>query len=104
MPPPGFIEVEGCTVDQYVDVSAFAAPRVVTPWDTTLGRKCLRIAVGQTVTWSPAPNAMHVLEATQGTSPTPIVDQPTITFMGSGYFGFDCETHHELMHGGIWVQ
>lgn len=104
---PAFQVVEGCAQGDYLDATGGAAD--VSPWDTSLGKKCLKIALGQSVTWNggAALSSSHPLEASSGDTPSPIasVDQvsPTVTFDAPGVFGFDCSIHLALMHGAVWV-
>ena len=100
----GFQVIQSCGFTDFVDDTAVANARAVTPWDTSLGKRCLIIKVGQTVTWSPAPSATHPLAATTGTTPSPITNAATATFTAPGIYGFHCENHPGLMQGAIWVQ
>lgn len=100
----GFMMVEGCAFADYIDLSAPAATRTITPWDTSLGKKCIIIAKGQSVTWQGVPDPSHPLGATGGTSPNPITNVATTAFPSVGTYGFDCTIHHSLMHGAIWVR
>jgi len=102
--PAGFLLVESCAVADYVDGRADATKRVVTPWDTSLGKLCIHITAGQSVSWDGVPNPSHPLEAHgNGTTPNPITNVASTTFSSAGVFGYDCEVHHSLMHGAIWV-
>jgi plastocyanin len=97
--------VETCATADYVDQTATAAV-TVTPWDTTLGKKCIKVKAGSTVTW--AASATHPLVATGGTTPSPIpttaaTAPQTLTFPNAGVYGFQCAVHLSLMHGAIWV-
>ena len=97
--------VEQCATADFVDDTATTAV-TVTPWDTTLGKKCIRIKAGSTVTW--AASVTHPLVATTGTTPNPIpaaaaTTPQTITFPAAGVYGYDCAVHLTLMHGAIWV-
>lgn len=99
-----FLVVESCKESDYVDARTDATLRTITPWDTSLGLKCLHISKGQSVTWDGVPKAAHPLEPHgSGTTPTPITNTGTIAFPAAGTFGFDCSNHHTLMHGAIWV-
>ena len=88
----------------YVDGRTDSTKRVVTPWDPSLGKLCIHITAGQSVSWDGVPNPSHPLEAHgSGTTPNPITNVATTTFSSPGVFGYDCEVHHALMHGAIWV-
>jgi len=102
----GFQLVQGCGFNEYVDATVNASLRTISPWDQTLGKKCLRIKVGQTVTWSPTPSSTHPLFASGGTMPSPITSsaQATATFNTAGVYGFQCGNHPTQMLGGIWVE
>ena len=105
-----FWVVAQCAEGDYVDARDPAAPRDLSPWDTSLGKRCLKIDAGQTVTWNAGQplSAMHPLEAMGGDDPNPIqgVSQaaPSVTFPARGVFGFDCANHPGLMYGAIWVK
>lgn len=99
-----FLVVETCKEADYVDARSDATLRTITPWDTSLGLKCVHIGKGQSVTWNGVPNPAHPLEAHgSGTTPTPITNTGTIAFPNAGTFGYDCTNHHTLMHGAVWV-
>ena len=100
-----FLVVETCAQADYVDARTNSALRTITPWDTSLGKKCLHISSGQSVTWNNVPNPSHPLEAhdANSTQPNPITNTGTQMFPSAGTFGFDCEIHHTLMHGAIMV-
>ena len=95
--------VEGCAAADFIDATTDVAARTISPWNPTLGRKCVHIKIGQTITWSPPPSSTHPLEATGGTTPNPITLSNTVTFPNAGTFGYDCGVHHGLMHGAILV-
>jgi plastocyanin len=98
--------VETCASADYVDETANTAV-TVTPWDTTLGKKCIKVKAGSTVTW--AATVIHPLVATAGgTTPSPIpatgaTTSQTIAFPNAGVYGWQCAVHLTLMHGAIWV-
>ncbi len=98
--------VESCALADFEDDTAKAAVTVA-PWDTTLGKKCIKIKAGSTVSW--ASTAIHPLVATAGgTTPSPIPataasSAQTITFAAAGVYGYQCAIHTSLMHGAIWV-
>jgi len=98
----GFQQVEGCAASDYGAVEAGSV--TVSPWNTSLGKKCILIHQGGQVTW-PA-SGTHPLEATGGTTPTPIMSATstvTVTFDAVGVYGFHCGVHTSAMHGAIWV-
>jgi plastocyanin len=102
----GFQLVESCAFGDYIDDSSMSGPIAVAPWDESLGKKCIRIHVGQTVTW--AASVDHPLESTSGTKPTPLsaigaTTPQSIMFNAVGVYGFQCQVHTSLMHGAIWV-
>jgi hypothetical protein len=101
----GFMLVEKCDFIDYIDQTQASGTVTVSPWDTTLGKKCLLIHVGQTVSW--AASTSHPLEATTGTTPTPIpigaTTPQSIKFDAEGTYGYECQVHTSLMHGAIWV-
>jgi len=95
--------IEGCAAADFIDATADVAARTISPWNPTLGKKCIHIKIGQTITWSPPPSSTHPLEPRGGTSPNPITLSTTVTFPDAGTFGYDCGVHHGLMHGAILV-
>jgi plastocyanin len=95
--------VEGCVDADFEDLTAAGANRTISPWNPTLGKKCVTIKVGQTVTWDPPPSASHPLKATEGDSPNPITLATTVTFPNAGTFGYHCGVHLSLMHGAVKV-
>lgn len=106
-PPTPPLVVESCGAADYVDLTATNAIIDVTPWTTSLGKKCLRVTAGAKVRW--AATSMHPLESTGGTMPTPVPASPgattttTVTFPSTGVYGYQCSIHISLMHGAIWV-
>jgi hypothetical protein len=48
----GFHVVAQCQQADYQDLTGVGATRDVSPWDTSLGKRCIKIAAGQTVTWN----------------------------------------------------
>ncbi len=96
--------VNGCQASSYEDHTATDDSRAITPWDTSLGTKCVTIKVGQSVTW--AASSGHPLEAHGGDSGNPIpsaTNSTTVAFPAAGVFGFDCAFHHSLMQGAVHV-
>ena len=99
--------VQSCGVGDYADLTAASATRTITPWDQSLGKKCFKIAAGQSVTWNPTPSGLHPLMAIDGTTPSPIPSSDTsvgmYAFPNVGIYGFQCANHTSMMHGAIWV-
>ncbi|MEO6954738.1 MAG: hypothetical protein ABI321_23260 [Polyangia bacterium] len=101
--------IEGCNAVDYIDMTGATGVIAVTPWNPTLGKKCLRVKSGAQVSW--AASSTHPLEATTGSTPTPIPASPgvqtatTLTFSTAGaVYGWQCAVHTSLMHGAIWVE
>ena len=97
--------VEACTAADYEDDTAKTTV-AVTPWDTSLAKKCIKVKVGGSVSW--AASTFHPLVATDGTTPTPIpttdvTTAQSVTFPSAGVYGYHCAVHLGLMHGAIWV-
>ncbi len=93
--------VNGCST--FEDHTAEAST-AITPWDTSLGTKCVKIKLGHTVTW--ASSGAHPLEPKGGdaSNPIPLTASPaTVTFSTAGTFGFDCTVHHSSMQGAVQV-
>jgi plastocyanin len=68
---------------------------------------CIKIKVGQSVTWNGA-FQFHPLEAVGGDTPSPITatnsgTTVTFAFAREGTFGFDCANHPTIMHGAVLV-
>ena len=107
-PPAPPQSVESCGAADYIDMTSATGTIAVTPWDTSLGKKCLRVKAGAKVSW--AASTGHPLEATTGTTPTPLPAAPgastatTVTFATAGVYGYQCHIHTTLMHGAIWVE
>ena len=107
-PPPTPPQVvESCNASDYIDMTAATAVIAVAPWSTSLGKKCLRVKAGAQVSWAASMN--HPLEATTGTTPSPLPAAPgtqattTLTFSTAGVYGYQCHVHTSMMHGAIWV-
>ncbi len=103
----GKVVVNGCAT--FTDLSAANAMRTIT-WDfsvTSAPEHCMRIKVGQSVTWAGS-FPSHPLGASGGTTPNPIssVDQTgataVVTFTAKGTYGYKCEIHSP-MAGAIEV-
>jgi plastocyanin len=98
--------VDDCSEAAYLDRSAEEADRVL-DWDYAFAgspERCLKIRVGQTVTWV-GNFAGHPLEQDQGDTPNPIASHDAsgiVTFGTPGIFGFRCNYHFE-MRGAIQV-
>jgi plastocyanin len=96
--------VNGCTA--YVDRTADAASRVIA-WTYTVASdpaRCMRITVGQSVTWN-GDFVQHPRLAQGGDAPSPIADAgaaPEVAFPAQGTFGFACG-NHPFMTGAIRV-
>lgn len=105
----GFHVVAQCQQADYQDLTGVGATRDVSPWDTSLGKRCIKIAAGQTVTWNGGNTlpASHPLEAMSGDEPSPIASvsqsSPSVSFPTPGVYGFDCANHPTFMFGAIWV-
>lgn len=104
--PPQIIE--SCNAADYVDMTMVTGVIAVTPWTPSLGKKCFRVKAGAQVSWGAS--STHPLEATTGSTPTPIPAAPgakaatTVTFpTAGGVYGWQCAVHTSLMHGAIWV-
>ena len=96
--------VQGCGATDFEDHTAAGDTRTITPWNTSLGTKCYKIKVGQSVTWNGVPTSAHPLGATtDGTQPNPITDVATTAFPAAGTFGWHCTIHTGLMKGAIEV-
>ncbi len=101
--------VNGCT--SFTDGTATNDPRAITfPTGVTAAQyspNCLKIKVGQSVTWNGAfPN--HPLMSSGGDSGGPITTTSTgttksFTFNSTGTFGFACQFHSLSMFGAIQV-
>lgn len=99
--------VNDCT--SYEDRTADNADRTIT-WVRSVGRVCLRIKKGQSVTWNPQGTSFadHPLGASGGSSGNPIMTRssgaaPYVqAFTTNGTFGFVCGFHFD-MTGAIQV-
>jgi hypothetical protein len=93
-----------CT--SYVDRTAPSADRTLL-WTLALAGSpaaCMKVAVGQTVTWSGSFTS-HPLLADGGTTPNPIPNHDAagnVTFTAPGTYGYICEIH-AVMTGAIMV-
>ncbi len=97
--------LNGCS--SYVDATAEDADRTLN-WTYGVeedARRCLKIRLGQTVTFDGSVSA-HPIEALGGTTPNPFAGalstSTSFTFDAAGGFGFVC-IFHEEMEGVIWV-
>lgn len=92
--------VNGCTT--YADQTA--AGGAIT-WDFTVAPKCVKVKVGQTVTWT-GDFATHPLAPFNGDASNPIVigtaGTSKITFPVAGTFGFHCLNHPSML-GAVQV-
>jgi plastocyanin len=110
-PPPPSADlagtVQGCETDSFVDHTADTAVVAVTPWDLTSEQpRCVKVKVGQMVSW--ASSSTHPLIAHGGDSGNPIpataqTTPQTVTFANAGTFGFWCNVHTTLMQGAVLV-
>ncbi len=99
--------INGCTT--FEDRTADDADRTIV-WTRRVGKVCLKIKKGQTVTWAPteANFAAHPLAPSGGASPNPITaPAPTAapyvaTVATAGTFGYVCTFHFD-MTGAIQV-
>jgi len=102
-----FNVVQDCAEADF-PATAATTEQTISPWNTTIGKKCLKIKAGTKVTWTtPADFVNHPLIPGGGTTPTPIVRTPSgttvsFTFANAGNYGFRCEIHAS-MKGSIWV-
>jgi plastocyanin len=105
--------VHGCMDADYVDATGSGASRTITFGGVTPGLayspKCLKIAAGQTVTFS-GDFVSHPLSETCGAAltitPTATGSTAMFTFTTTGDFGYQCDIHGPLynMNGAIRVQ
>jgi plastocyanin len=74
-------------------------------WDFTVTPKCVKVKVGQSVTWT-GDFATHPLAGFNGDTPNPIVTgsggTSKITFPTAGTFGFHCQVHPSML-GAVQV-
>jgi plastocyanin len=103
--------VQGCLDTDYVDATASTANRTIT-FGGNLGDvfspQCLKIAAGQTVTFSGS-FSFHPLQETCGPastiSTTSTGSSAMFTFSTAGDYGYECQNHVSLgMVGAIRVQ
>ena len=101
--------INDCADSDYVDATSSEMLRTFDAWSVATGKKCLRIKVGQSVTWVPEGGfAVHPLEADSGDSPTPIMlvntgTTTTVAFPNAGTYGYHCANHPDVMKGAIRV-
>lgn len=103
---PAFDVVNGCAEADYVDATTDATKRALDPWDTTSGKKCVKIKKGQEFKWV-ADLSIHPLEPFGGDSPSPITlmsvgSSITVSFNSTGTFGYHCANHPSML-GAILV-
>lgn len=98
--------INACT--EYVDRTADDADRTL-PWDFGIQndpRRCIKIRVGQSVTFRASILAHHPIQAWGGDTPNPFTNAyattSVFTFSQAGVFGFICEIHFG-MEGAVWV-
>jgi plastocyanin len=105
---PAALVVNGCADADYIDATMSGGMRKLDPWDTTSGKKCVKIKKGQSFTWTPTGGfTVHPLQPKDGTTPTPITAtatgaSKTIDFNNEGTFGYVCGVHAS-MTGAIRV-
>jgi plastocyanin len=104
--------LNGCVRADAVDLTAAAADRRIEQIGISYMPECIRIRVGQSVTW----NADFVAHPLSSGSPTggpqpgsPITETitgstKTFTFPAEGVFGFWCEEHGAAMMGAVYVE
>ena len=92
--------VNGCTT--YADETAAGG---AIAWDFNVTPKCVKVKVGQTVTWT-GDFSIHPLAAFNGDTPNPITTgsggTSKITFPTAGTFGFHCLVHPAML-GAVQV-
>jgi len=99
--------INDCADSDYVDATSSEMLRTFDAWSVATGKRCLRIKVGQSVTWVPEGGfAVHPLEADSGDSPTPIMlvntgTTATVAFPNAGTYGYHCANHPGVMKGAI---
>jgi plastocyanin len=94
------IYVNGCVA--FVDRSNEAASRSIV-WNDALifdPTRCLRVRVGQTVTFD-GDHDSHPMVPQGGDTPNPV--GPAATFTAPGIFGYECIPHPSEMNGAIEV-
>ncbi|MFN0061850.1 MAG: plastocyanin/azurin family copper-binding protein [Myxococcaceae bacterium] len=105
--------LNGCTTATLTDRTAGGASRVIALSSSAFSPPCMRVAVGQTVTFQGDFNSHPMrpgvnpggLEA-EGVNPIPIVNSGTsvdVTFSGAGTFPFYCAVHHSFGMRGVIV-
>lgn len=107
--------LNGCTLATAMDRTAVGASRTISFPGTSYSPKCIKIKLGQTVTWSGAFGS-HPLRAgaienntptAQPGNPIPSVDvgnSRSVTFNAVGEFGYYCDFHWPGgMTGAIYV-
>lgn len=104
--------VNDCTRTGAVDLTAANADRTVAQVGISYMPACLRIEVGQAVTWT-ADFVAHPLSSGSPSggaqAGSPIVETitgstVTFTFPAAGVFGFWCEEHGRAMMGAVYVE
>jgi len=96
----GPASVNGCTTfaDETASGGAIA-------WDFNVTPKCVKVKVGQAVTWT-GDFSFHPLAPFNGDTPNPITTgsggTSKVTFPTAGTFGFHCLTH-PAMQGAVQV-
>ncbi len=104
--------VNGCGTADFADHTAASDARAITfPGDSELPAQyappCIKIKVGQSVTWNGGFTA-HPIEPAGGDTNTPILATSGVTtksfaFPNAGTFGFECANHPLSMKGAVFV-
>ncbi len=104
---PAITALNGCTATDYVDRTAATADRTIT-WGFGQTPKCMKIAVGQRVTFN-GDFTQHPLVEKGGSTPNPFASPKgtggtrTVDFGPAGTFGYECSIHTSIT-GAILVQ
>jgi plastocyanin len=107
----GMQPVNGCSQADFVTMSDPSSMRIITFPTTSspiqYAPPCMKIKVGQSVTWNGA-FTHHPLEPAGGDAMTPIPalntgTTTTVAFPRAGTFGFECAAHPNVMFGAILV-
>ena len=104
--------INGCTPATAMDLTAAGASRQIVTVGNSYSPHCVRIKVGQSVTWT-ADFQVHPLSSgtpaggPQAGSPittTTSGNSKMFTFPAAGNFGFWCQVHTTLMMGAVYVE
>jgi plastocyanin len=114
--PTGPALINGCQLSAAVDLTAAGAARTVTFGDDEVYRsRCIKIAVGQSVTWSGSFSDHPLMEGVVSGTPTgnqagnPIPHLTsgttvTVAFPTAGTYAYYCTAHAPGMSGVVYVQ